>query len=133
MQRWIHSSLTRKLGIFEKMDIALIGDMDGEIAEIIGELPADATLGPRITATTRLVLYIAHSLRETLAAVHHAQAHLPEGTSFWIIHPKSAAKQRIDFNQNDVREAGLEGGFVDYKVCSVNSQWSGLKFARKKR
>ncbi|WP_158748854.1 hypothetical protein [Acidobacterium sp. S8] len=133
MQRWSHSSLTRKLGIFEKMDIALIGDMDGEIAEIIGELPEDAVLGSRITETTRLVLYVAHSLRETLAEVHHAQAHLPEGASFWIIHRKSAAKQRSDFNQNDVREAGLDGGFVDYKVCSVNSQWSGLKFARKKR
>jgi hypothetical protein len=39
---------------------------------------------------------------------------------------------RPDFNQNDVRNAALAVGLVDYKVCAVDSQWSGLKFTRKK-
>jgi hypothetical protein len=38
----------------------------------------------------------------------------------------------VDFKQNDVRAAGLAAGLVDYKVCAVDADWSGLKFARKK-
>ena len=41
-------------------------------------------------------------------------------------------RHRPEFNKNDVRNAGLAAGLVDYKVCSVNAQWSGIKFARKK-
>jgi hypothetical protein len=38
----------------------------------------------------------------------------------------------VDFNQNDVRAAGLAAGLVDYKVCAVDADWSGLKFTHKK-
>jgi hypothetical protein len=38
----------------------------------------------------------------------------------------------VDFNQNDVRAAGLTVGLVDYKVCAVDADWSGLKFTQKK-
>jgi CheY-like chemotaxis protein len=133
MQRWSNSSLTRKLGISANMKVALIGGDEDGMAEIIGELPEGASLSMRIVAGTELLLYVVHSLRELDAALDHAQSHLPAGASFWIIHPKTAAKLHIDFNQNDVRELALGRNFVDYKVCSVDAQWSGLKFARRKR
>jgi hypothetical protein len=62
----------------------------------------------------------------------YMSARLPEGCSVWIIHPKQTSRFKVDFNQNDVRAAGLEAGLVDYKVCAVDADWSGLKFARKK-
>jgi len=31
-----------------------------------------------------------------------------------------------------VRAYGLARGFVDYKVCAVDSTWSGLCFTRRK-
>ncbi|HEX3436363.1 MAG TPA: hypothetical protein VHT24_06305 [Pseudacidobacterium sp.] len=132
MQRWNASSLTKKLGIAAKMKVALIGGAEDGMEEIIGELPDGAFIITRITTDTKLVLYVVHSLRELDAALDHLQARLPEGASFWIIHPKSAAKQHTDFNQNDVRNLALGCGFVDYKVCSVDERWSGLKFARRK-
>ena len=58
------------------------------------------------------------------------------GGSFVLdLHPKTTARiLRSDFNQNDVRELALARGFVDYKVCCGEmTQWSGLKFARRKR
>ena len=66
------------------------------------------------------------------AAVEHLGARLPEGSSAWIVHPKQAGRYKVGFNQNDVRSAGLAAGLVDYKVCSVDADWSGLKFARKR-
>jgi hypothetical protein len=133
MRRWHDSALTRKLGISANMKVALIGGAEDGMDEIVGELPEGASIGQRIGSGTQLVLYVVHSLRELDGAVDHAQSHLPEGASFWIIHPKTTARLRSDFNQNDVRELGLAGGFVDYKVCAVDAQWSGLKFARRKR
>jgi len=133
MQRWSDSALTRKLGISTNMKVALIGGAEDGMEEIIGELPEGASLNERVVTETQLVLYVVHSLREVEAGLDHAQSRLPQGASFWVIHPKTAAKLHVDFNQNDVRELALARNFVDYKVCSVNAQWSGLKFARRKR
>jgi hypothetical protein len=133
MQRWGDSNLPRKLGIVAGMEVALLAREEDGLAEIIGELPEGALLHPKVSASTRLILYATHSLRELDAAIDHAGTHLPKGASFWIIHPKTAAKLRTDFNQNDVRELALSRGFVDYKVCSVDARWSALKFTRKKQ
>ncbi len=133
MQRWHDTALTRKLGISANMKFALVGGAEDGMEEIIGELPEGASISQRIVSGTQLILYVVHSLRELDGAVDHARVHLPDSASFWIIHPKTTAKLRSDFNQNDVRELGLARGFVDYKVCAVNEQWSGLKFARRKR
>ncbi|MCY4506345.1 MAG: DUF3052 domain-containing protein, partial [Acidobacteria bacterium] len=32
----------------------------------------------------------------------------------------------------DVRSAGLHQGLVDYKICAVDDDWSGLLFSRRK-
>ena len=133
MERWRESPLTRKLGINANMKVALIGGAEDRMEEIVGELPDGASINQRVGPETRLILYVAHSLRELDGSIDHARAHLPDGASFWIIHPKTTAKMRSDFNQNDVRKLALARGFVDYKVCAVDAQWSGLKFARRKQ
>jgi hypothetical protein len=56
---------------------------------------------------------------------------LPAQASLWIVHPKQSSPLASDFNQDDVREVGLAQGFVDYKVCAVDKDWSALKFARR--
>jgi hypothetical protein len=38
-----------------------------------------------------------------------------------------------DLSENDVRDAGLAHGLVDYKVCAVDAVWSGLKFAPRRK
>jgi CheY-like chemotaxis protein len=124
MQRWGDSSLPRKLGISAGMEVALLCHDDDGLEESIGELPDGASLQHRIGSKTRLILYAVHTLRELDSAIDHACAHLPKGASFWIVHPKATAKRHRDFTQNDVRALALPRGFVDYKVCSVDAQWS---------
>jgi len=46
--------------------------------------------------------------------------------------PKKASPLAADLSQSDVRRLGLAAGLVDYKVCAVDADWSGLKFARRK-
>jgi hypothetical protein len=124
--------LLQKLGIKAGMQVGLLGGFDG-FEELLGDLPEGAALARHFTAKTRLALYIVRSERELADAYEHALVRLPEGASFWVIYPKQKKGAKNSFNENDVRNLGLASGFVDYKVCSVNAEWSGLKFARKKK
>jgi hypothetical protein len=51
----------------------------------------------------------------------------------WIVYPKKSSRYAADFAGNEVRGAGLAVGLVDYKVCAVDDDWTGLKFARRKK
>ena len=139
MERWAGASLARKLDIKQQTQTAVLGGFDGftggfdGFKEMLGDLPEGAALVKRFTPETRLALYLVRSARELTNAFEHAVARLPKDASLWIIHPKRTKTMSVDFNQNDVRELGLARGFVDYKVCAVNSEWSGLKFARRKK
>ena len=46
----------------------------------------------------------------------------------WISWPKKSSGVSTDLTENVIREAGLNAGLVDIKVCAVNEVWSGLKF-----
>ena len=125
--------LLRKLGILtanaEPREVALLAAPEG-FTQTLGELPSYVCLSTRLSAKTFLVLCFVRSLADLEATVDMLTTKLPEGASAWIVHPKAAHKP--GFNQNDVRDAALARGLVDYKVCSVNEDWSGLKFARRK-
>lgn len=131
MERYAGSSLAKKLGFKPKMKAALLGAPEG-FEELLGDLPEGVELQTRLAKQTALVLWFVRSRREVEGEMEYMSARLPEGSSVWIIHPKQASRYKVDFNQNDVRIAGLAAGLVDYKVCAVDADWTGLKFARKK-
>ena len=124
--------LLQKLGIKPGMQVAVLGGFDG-FEELIADLPEGAALTKKFGAEVRLGLYVVRSERELADAYEHAAGRLAEGASFWVIYPKQRKGARTSFNENDVRELGLASGFVDYKVCSVSAEWSGLKFSRRRR
>jgi hypothetical protein len=132
MQRYTGSSLVKKLGLKPNMKAALLGPPE-DFEEKLGELPEGVELGTHMTARTAMVIWFVRSRKELEAETEYIGARLPEGGSVWILHPKQTSRHKSDFNQNDVRAAGLRAGLVDYKVCAVDADWSGLKFARKKK
>jgi hypothetical protein len=50
----------------------------------------------------------------------------------WIAWPKKGSPQHAGLTQPAVRQAGLSNGWVDYKICSIDADWSALLFARRK-
>jgi Protein of unknown function (DUF3052) len=124
--------LPKKLGVGEDMQIALIAAADG-FEEILGDLPKSTALNTRITPKTTLTLCFVRSLEDLAATLDMLTLRLPQQASVWIVHPKRTAKRHIDFNQNHVRDAALAAGLVDYKVCSIDADWSAVKFAHRKR
>jgi hypothetical protein len=127
-----HVPLAKKLGLLTPSkvarEIALVAAPEG-FRELLGELPELVVVRQKLSAKTWLAICFVRSAQDLEAVADLLSARLPEGASAWIAHPK--AHRKPGFNQNDVREAGLARGLVDYKVCSVDGDWSGLKFARR--
>ncbi len=124
--------LPTKLGIRARMQVALVGAPE-DFQEMLGELPERACLVKRITSKTELGLCFVRSWAELSGTVDLLAAQLPVGASVWLVYPKRGARQASDLNENVVRDAGLGAGLVDYKVCSIDSEWSALKFAHRKK
>jgi hypothetical protein len=123
--------LLKKLGVRNNMQIALIAAPDA-FEELLGDLPENATLTSRIAPKTDLALCFVRSLKDLAATLDLLTLRLPKPASVWIVHPKRTGKHHVDFNQNHVRDHALAVGLVDYKVCSIDNDWSALKFAWRK-
>ena len=50
----------------------------------------------------------------------------------WVSWPKKSSALFRDLTEDMLREVILPTGWVDVKVCAVDSDWSGLKFLRRK-
>jgi hypothetical protein len=127
-------SLERKLDVKPQTRFAIVSlhrDEDPWLAELLTSIPDGAVPQRRIDAATTLALFPVATRRDLMRAFEQARAALPPKASLWIVHPKQSSPLAADFNQDDVREAGLAHGFVDYKVCAIDKDWSALKFARR--
>ncbi|MEP2100916.1 MAG: hypothetical protein ABJP02_14455 [Parasphingorhabdus sp.] len=50
----------------------------------------------------------------------------------WVSWPKKASKVETDITEDTIRSVCLPMGFVDIKVCAVDTIWSGLKLTIRK-
>jgi hypothetical protein len=131
MQHYVGSSLVKKLGFKPDMRAALLGAPE-DFVDRLGELPEKVEFETKMSPQTKMAIWFVRSLRELAEETEYLSARLPEGVSLWIVYPKQTGRFKVDFTQYDVRAMGLAAGLVDYKICAVDSDWTGLKFARKK-
>ncbi len=124
-------TLAQKLGITADDEMAVLGAPAG-FADTLGALPPGARITATARASARRFLWFVTSRRELDQALGRL-AVLVTTQVAWIAWPKAASGRRTDITGNDVREAGLAAGFVDFKVCSVDATWSALAFTRRTR
>jgi hypothetical protein len=126
------TGLVRKLGLKPGMACALLQAPEG-FEERLDDLPEGFQFETKIAANTALAIWFVRSRAELEFAADRASLRLPQGASLWIVYPKRSGRYSVDFTQNDVRAAALPAGLVDYKICAVDDDWTGLKFARRKQ
>jgi len=132
LARYEGSGLARKLGLKPGMICALIQAPEG-FEERIDELPENFEFQPKIDAKTSIAIWFVRSRAEMEFAADRASLRLPQGVSLWIVYPKRSGRYSVDFTLTDVRSAALSIGMVDYKICAVDDDWTGMKFARRKK
>jgi hypothetical protein len=111
------------------MTVALI-DAPENFETTLGTVPAGVKL--RRSKAGDMTIWFVGQCSELQRRIAAIGAGLGAG-GLWIAWPKKASGLNADLNENDVRAAGLAHGLVDFKVCSIDATWSGLRFARQRR
>ena len=123
--------LPKKLGIKAGSVVALVEGPE-RFEEILGDLPEGVVLRHDVGAPSDLTLYFARSRKELESRIERLAA-LAEKGRLWIIWPKKSSGVASDLSQTVVRQVGLSAGLVDFKICSVDDTWSGLRFTRREQ
>jgi hypothetical protein len=121
--------LPAKLGIKPNSTIALINAPE-DFSRTLGRLPKNVTLVRNPRGKQQLTLWFATSLDDYQSQIRILAA-LSE--RMWVIWPKKSSGISTDMSEQTVRDVGLAIGLVDYKVCAVDSTWSGLLFTHRKK
>ena len=123
--------LPKKLGIKAGSVVALVSAPE-DFEDVLGPLPEGVVLRRGARGRCDLVIWFARTRRELERRVS-GLGEFAGKDGLWVAWPKRKSGVVSDLSQKVVREVGLSSGLVDYKVCSVDDTWSGLRFTRRER
>ena len=130
MDAYAGQPLLKKLGVKPGMRVALL-DAPPQFPETLGQLPSGAHLMQMGDEPPDMLLWFVR----TSADLEKGILTVPETTGLrflWIAWPKKGSPLHSGLTQPAVRQAGLSNGWIDYKICSVDADWSALLFTRRK-
>lgn len=122
--------LPKKLGIKPESEVLLL-DAPEDFQDTLGDLPPGAALRRDASARGDLVIWFVRSRDDLERRISDVAERMGAG-GLWIAWPKKASGVVTDVSETIVREIGLASGLVDYKICAIDTTWSGLRFARRK-
>ena len=122
--------LPGKLGIKAGSVVTLVG-APKDFQQTLGRLPEGVTFRKQARSRCDLLIYFPKSSAELKRRIK-GLGDLPGKGGLWVVWPKKSSGVASDLTQPVVRRIGLASGLVDYKVCSVDATWTGLRFARRK-
>jgi len=131
MDAYAGQPLPKKLGLKPGAAIALLDPPPG-FTQLLAPLPEGVQFKDNDSEGCQMAIWFVRSQSDLAQAVQAASA-MGALQSLWFAWPKKASGLSTDLTQQVVREAGLASDWVDYKICSIDSTWSGLLFARRKR
>ena len=123
--------LPAKLGIKPKDRVALLSPPAG-FKKILGKLPPGAKLAGQAGGPFSVVLLFVRTRGVFDKRFAVAARACEKRGRLWIVWPKKSSDLAGDLDQKIVRAQGLEAGWVDFKIVSVDSTWTGLCFVRRK-
>jgi hypothetical protein len=122
--------LSGKLGFQPGMRVALI-DAPEDIIPKLEPLPQELSIQTQLVGEPEITLWFVHTEQVLLKQLKGMLAAIPEG-KLWIAWPKRGSKIKSDLSQTVVRKHGLDAGWVDFKICSLDEIWTGLCFTARK-
>ncbi len=132
MNRYGNRTVAQKVGIEPQTAVAL-WEAPGKVEQIFEGLPEGVRWVEPDDECAALAVFFARdevSLKEAFRLAWR-YSHIKK---IWVARQKAAPgkKRAAAVSETSMRETGLAMGFVDYKVCALSDEWSGLLFARKK-
>ena len=131
MAGYAGAPLPKKLGIKANAKVYLIDAPEG-FETSMPNLPEGISFEREIPEHHDLAIWFVKSQEALDKHIKKVKAKVGKG-GLWIAWPKKTSGVASDLSQTAVRKKGLSTGLVDYKVCSIDKTWSGLKFALRRR
>lgn len=126
------ASLGQKLGIRENSAVVLLG-APARFERKLEPLPDGASVQSATrSGSAALVMLFAPSSLDLARRFDLATGMLATGGKFWIAWPKRTSGVETDLTMPFIRQFALDAGWVDYKVCAIDTTWSGMLFALRK-
>ena len=123
--------LLKKLGIKPGSTVRLVG-APRDFDTTLGALPEAVTLRRRGDGPRDLTIWFTRRLHELEHGIERMAGRVTTD-KLWIMWAKKTSPLAADVSERDVRAAGLDHGLVDFKICAVAADWSGLLFSRRKK
>ncbi len=132
---YLGKSLAQKLGVKSGQTLMAI-DSPGDYADLVEPLPEGVSLVLSSLEQAEAgaeVLHLFVADRSALAgALERVTSLAAPGGMIWISWPKTSSPLHRDLTDRGVRDLMLPTGWVDVKVAAIDSDWSGLKFLRRR-
>jgi hypothetical protein len=122
------TSLAKKLGLKEGQTVLLISKPD-HYFDLFSDWPEGINLikSARDNEVDFIHLFVI-SAAEMEDRIVHVKPLLKKDGLIWVSWPKGSSRIQTDLKRDYIREFILDLGLVDVKICSVDKDWSGLKF-----
>ncbi len=118
--------LIKKLGYKAGMKAFVINAPENYF-ELLGELPEDISFVKRSSSDLDMIHWFLDSQNELFKKLKSVKKQIKKNGAIWICWPKKSSKKLTDLDENIIRNAILDCGLVDVKVCAIDETWSGLK------
>jgi CheY-like chemotaxis protein len=122
--------LPKKLG-FKPWARVLLIDAPDAFEELLTALPEGVELVRTPRGAFDRVLLFAYTRDDLVRRFDSATARIAPKGHLWVAWPKKTSRMAADLTQEFVRAYGLGRQWVDFKICAIDADWSGLCFARR--
>ncbi|NOT31020.1 MAG: hypothetical protein HOP15_11280 [Planctomycetes bacterium] len=123
--------LAGKLGWKSGTTLALVDAPEG-FERTLGPLPKDAVLKRGLRGRAELVLWFVKSEKELARALPRWKKAAEQGRRVWVAWPKKTSSIATDLTSERVRTAPHAHDLVDFKICALDADWSGICFAKRR-
>lgn len=117
--------LWKKLGFKERARVAIVDPPDGFAMTYPGGVRLST--GRPLKPTDVILLFATRgaALRRTFRSV---RPKLEPSGGLWVAYPKKSSGVSTDLTFQSVQKVGLDAGLVDNKSCSIDANWSAVRF-----
>jgi hypothetical protein len=119
--------LHKKLGIKEGFEVKLINEPD-DFLESLNGIRNSVHFTKILNKPVDMIHLFTRSKKELIIEFSGLKNFIKKNGILWVSWPKRSSNYISDLDENVVRNIGLVNGLVDTKVCSIDENWSALKF-----
>lgn len=126
MARHAGTPLAKRLGIAEGANLAIVSAPSGFRDDL--DLPDGVRVRTAARGRVDVLVFFATRRAELVRRFPAMTRAIDADGGLWIAWPRRTSGVATDLSEGPVREIGLANGLVEHTACTIDEQWSGLRF-----